>query len=386
MRQRAALARALSLQTGILLMDEPFGALDEQTRMILGEDLSVLLARTEKTIVFVTHSLGEAVFLADRVAVFSARPGTIKEVISVDEPHPRNPSFVTTEKFHQLRNKLYTLLHDEIRKAVVANRRGGAAVMNERRDRRERLASLAVQVGFVVGLLVLWYLASTRWGVSHLLLPNPVSVWEELKNVLATGEFIPDLNVTLSELAVAFVLSCTSGITLGYLISRSQYLIRVFEPLLAGIYSIPIILFLPLYVLFFGLGPASKIALGATISFFPIVLNTIAGFGFVDRIFITAARSMGASDYQMFRYVLLPAALPVILTGLRIGFTVALLSILGSETIASLAGLGHKIVHLAEAMEMSRMFAYIAFVVAIAALLNTIVSRLERRARGAWRQ
>jgi NitT/TauT family transport system ATP-binding protein len=89
MRQRAALARALSLQTDILLMDEPFGALDEQTRMILGEDLSVLLASTAKTIVFVTHSLGEAVFLADRVAVFSARPGTIKQVIAVDEPHPR---------------------------------------------------------------------------------------------------------------------------------------------------------------------------------------------------------------------------------------------------------------------------------------------------------
>ncbi len=118
MRQRAALARALSLETGILLMDEPFGALDEQTRMILGEDLSVLLARTEKTIVFVTHSLGEAVFLADRVAVFSARPGTIKKIIRVDEPHPRKPSFVTSEKFTALRNELYALLHDEIRKAI----------------------------------------------------------------------------------------------------------------------------------------------------------------------------------------------------------------------------------------------------------------------------
>src|SRR5216683_5094971 len=119
MRQRAALARALSLETPILLMDEPFGALDEQTRMILGEDLSVLLARSGKTIVFVTHSLGEAVFLADRVAVFSARPGTIKQVIAVDEPHPRKPEFVTSAKFTSLRNQLYGLLHDEIRKAVL---------------------------------------------------------------------------------------------------------------------------------------------------------------------------------------------------------------------------------------------------------------------------
>src|ERR1700757_1517768 len=119
MRQRAALARALSLETGILLMDEPFGALDEQTRMILGEDLSVLLARAAQTIIFVTHSLGEAVFLADRVAVFSARPGTIKEIIEIEEPHPRKPAFMTSEKFTNLRNQLYELLHDEIRKAVI---------------------------------------------------------------------------------------------------------------------------------------------------------------------------------------------------------------------------------------------------------------------------
>jgi NitT/TauT family transport system ATP-binding protein len=118
MRQRAALARALSLQTDILLMDEPFGALDEQTRMVLGEDLSVLLSRSQKTIAFVTHSLGEAVFLADRVAVFSARPGTIKQTIAVDEPHPRKPSFMTSPKFHALRDQLYGLLHDEIRKAM----------------------------------------------------------------------------------------------------------------------------------------------------------------------------------------------------------------------------------------------------------------------------
>ncbi len=119
MRQRAALARALSLETGILLMDEPFGALDEQTRMVLGEDLSVLLASTEKTIVFVTHSLGEAVFLADRVAVFSARPGTIKETIDIAEPHPRKSTFMTSEKFTRLRNTLFDLLHEEIRKAMV---------------------------------------------------------------------------------------------------------------------------------------------------------------------------------------------------------------------------------------------------------------------------
>ena len=252
--------------------------------------------------------------------------------------------------------------------------------MSARQDRRDKLLSRVVQVGFVLGLLVLWYLGTAYWGVSRILLPNPVNVWHELRDVITSGEFWPDLRVTLTEVAIAFAISCTAGVTVGYLISRSPYLIRVFEPLLAGFYSVPVILFLPLYVLFFGLGPGSKIALGSTISFFPIVLSTIAGFGYVDRIFVTAARSMGASDWQMFRHVLLPAALPVILTGLRIGFTVTLLAILGSETIASLAGLGHHIVQLAEGMETARMFAYIAFAVLIAALLNATVTALERRA------
>jgi len=120
MKQRAALARALCLETDVILMDEPFAALDEQTRMVLGEDLSVLLSKTQKTIVLVTHSLGEAVFLSDRVAVFSARPGTIKEIIDIEEAHPRKSEFVTSEKFNKFRNQLYSLLHEEVKKTITS--------------------------------------------------------------------------------------------------------------------------------------------------------------------------------------------------------------------------------------------------------------------------
>jgi ABC-type nitrate/sulfonate/bicarbonate transport system permease component len=253
--------------------------------------------------------------------------------------------------------------------------------MTSRRDSAQRLASRAVQIAFLLGVLALWYCATNFWGVNHLLLPNPVAVFHQLVDVLQSGEYLPDLRVTATEFISAFILAMTAGMMVGFFVSLSRYSVRVSEPLFAGIYSIPIILLLPLYVLFFGLGPASKIALGTTIAFFPIVLSTIAGFNNVDRTLVRAARSMGASNYQLFRYVLVPAALPVILTGLRMGFTVALLSILGSETIASLAGLGHHIVQLAEAMEMSRKFAYIVFVVAIATLLNVTVSYFEARGR-----
>jgi len=250
-----------------------------------------------------------------------------------------------------------------------------------RQRRNEALLTRAVQAAFVLVLVALWHLATTRWGVSHILLPQPAAVLRELADVLASGEYLGDLKVTLYEVAVAFVAATVSGTLTGYLLSRSAYLVRVFDPLLSGIYAIPTILFFPVFVLLFGLGPDSKIAIGTTISFFPIVLSTIAGFAHVDRILIVAARSMGCSDYHMFRYVLLPAAAPVILTGLRMGFILALLSILGSETIASLSGLGHRIVSLAELMKTERMFAYIVFAVAIAAALNAAVSAVEARAR-----
>jgi NitT/TauT family transport system ATP-binding protein len=129
MKQRINLARGLCVGTQVLLLDEPFAALDEQTRMVLGEDLSMLLARTGKTIVFVTHSLAEAVFLADRIVVMTARPGKVKASIAVPQPHPRSPDFMLTDEFGAIRKELYALLRDEIRATV--------ARMREARDARE---------------------------------------------------------------------------------------------------------------------------------------------------------------------------------------------------------------------------------------------------------
>jgi NitT/TauT family transport system ATP-binding protein len=133
MKQRASLARALSLQTDILLMDEPFAALDEQTRMYLGEELSGLLATTNKTIILVTHSLSEAVFLADRVVVMTARPAMIKATIDVPEPHPRDPQFMTSPRFAEQRNEIYAHLRSEIEKTV-----GGFVGKAAARDRQRR--------------------------------------------------------------------------------------------------------------------------------------------------------------------------------------------------------------------------------------------------------
>jgi ABC-type nitrate/sulfonate/bicarbonate transport system permease component len=239
-----------------------------------------------------------------------------------------------------------------------------------------------VQVGFVAVLVSTWFIVTEFKIVSPLLLPHPASVLDELWILLITGAYLPDLRVTMTEVCVAFAVSMLGGLASGYFISRSRYLVQVFEPLFSSLFAVPVVLFLPLLILIFGLGISSKIAMGIATSFFPIVLSTIAGFANVDRIYVTAARSMGCSNAQMFWQVLLPAALPVILTGLRMGFIVAFLSILGAEAIASMAGLGHRIVQHAELLENNTMFAYIALVITISLTLNIVLSYLERR--GQW--
>jgi NitT/TauT family transport system ATP-binding protein len=120
MQQRVALARALTMEPKLLLMDEPFGALDEQTRTVLGEEVSRILERSDQSIIFVTHSLSEAVYLSDRVAVMSHRPGRIKKMLEVEEPRPRDSDFMTSRIFNDLRTELFELLHDEFREAAQA--------------------------------------------------------------------------------------------------------------------------------------------------------------------------------------------------------------------------------------------------------------------------
>ena len=244
-----------------------------------------------------------------------------------------------------------------------------------------RIAQRFVQLGFLVTVALAWRIAATRGGVSPLLLPPPAAVYREFLSLLRTRTFWPDLKVTLYEVSVAFSIAAVAGSFLGYLVSRSRYATRVFDPLFAGMFAVPAILLYPLYVLFFGLGPESKIAIGATIAFFPVVLNTISALSRVDNVYVTAAQSMGASSRQLFWSVMFPAAFPIVLTGLRMGLILAFLSILGSETIASFSGLGHQIAGLAENMDTASMFAYIVFVMLIALLLNLAVSFVEGRRR-----
>ncbi len=110
MRQRVAVARALASHAGVLLFDEPFSALDEHSRLQLGMELLKVLESEQKTVIFVTHSLAEAVYLSDRIVVMTPSPGSIAEILDVDLPHPRHPSMMQSDEFHRITDRLSELL------------------------------------------------------------------------------------------------------------------------------------------------------------------------------------------------------------------------------------------------------------------------------------
>lgn len=114
MRQRVAIARSLAYQPDVLLMDEPFAALDAQTRENLQDELLRIWELHKKTIVFITHSLDEAIFLSDRVAVMTQRPGRIKKIFDIDLPRPRAPGLRNTHAFVELRQRAWEALRDEV--------------------------------------------------------------------------------------------------------------------------------------------------------------------------------------------------------------------------------------------------------------------------------
>lgn len=113
MRQRVALARTLALQPGVVLMDEPFAALDQQTRIFLGAEVRQIWKRSAQTVMFVTHDIGEAILLSQQVWVMSYRPGTIMDVVDVDLPDERDASVVSTPRFNELHNRIWLSLQAE---------------------------------------------------------------------------------------------------------------------------------------------------------------------------------------------------------------------------------------------------------------------------------
>jgi NitT/TauT family transport system permease protein len=204
---------------------------------------------------------------------------------------------------------------------------------------RERWEIVLVPVG-MFAFVGLW--AFVRWWGDYptFILPAPREVWSKLLIVVADGTLWYHSAVTLTEILGGLALGLTAATLLGYLLARSPVIERFLSPYIVASQSIPIVALAPLLIIWFGFGPFSKVLVCALTIFFPVLISTIVGLRSVEQDLVDLMRSLEASRWQVFRLLELPAALPVLLGGLKIGVTLSVIGAVVGEFAQSDRGLG----------------------------------------------
>ena len=235
-----------------------------------------------------------------------------------------------------------------------------------------------VRLGAVALLLIAWEIAA-RWFIDPLFISPPSRVLLSLGAVWDTNGVPAALRLTLFELAVAFAIAVLIGLTVGLAVGLRPFARRSLMPIILLLYGLPQITILPLFILYFGIGPASKIAFGVTHGMFPITIAIVAGVQNLKPILLVSARSMGASRWQILRWVIFPHMIPSFFAGMRLGMSGALLGVLLAELYVSTAGIGHFTTMFTENFDPTKLFGLVAMLAAMAIMLNEIVRRAETR-------
>jgi NitT/TauT family transport system permease protein len=189
-------------------------------------------------------------------------------------------------------------------------------------------------------LLLLWEI-TVRLGILDMrFFPPPTRIFRVMAEMVASGELFEHLFISLQRIVFGFLIGSIPGIVLGMLVGWFRGVRAFLDPIIAATYPIPKISLLPLLLVIFGLGEASKVATVAIAGFFLVLISTAHGVRVIDPVLIQAAENYGASGWKLFRNVILPASLPSIFTGLRLSLGVSLLIIVAAEFVAANKGLG----------------------------------------------
>ena len=239
-----------------------------------------------------------------------------------------------------------------------------------------RLASIAVFV-------VLWESTVRLGWVSPIVVAAPSTIVQSF--LTDGGQFLQAFRITAVEILVAIIVTWSLGVSLGLAAGAIPRLGFAVGPILSSLFAIPLIVWYPLFMVWVGIGPASKILFAVVSGFFPIALNTLYGVRLLDRRFTLLGRSIGASRPQMFFRILLPLALPAIISGLRIGTALCVIGVVVTEMLASFGGLGYWISYHRTLFNTGHVYLGILLALVCSLLVNWGLGYLER-AFGQWRE
>jgi NitT/TauT family transport system permease protein len=257
--------------------------------------------------------------------------------------------------------------------ASTANVAAAGAVPRARGRNQE---VLAIRVGIIVLLVVAWELASASGLFYRDVVPSLVAVGRALVAVVANPEFYRHLGITLLEVASALAIGGALGLVVGFALGGSRFLAQAFEHYLYYLGPTPKIIFFPIMIMWFGVGPASKVAMGTLSCFFPIVLSVASGMRQIDPVLIRVGKSFKTSRWQTAIKIHLPAMRAPILNGVRLGLGVAIIGTLLAETKLSNVGVGFLIMQAYSVFDMPRMYAMLIVLFTLAIGGNALVGRL----------
>jgi len=255
-----------------------------------------------------------------------------------------------------------------------------ASVQKRNSDRLHAcLRPLSVFLFFFAWFLATWLNNHVMRMYNPILIPTPLQVLQAGIESWKSGDLIVDIAASMYRVVVGFAVAAIAGVGLGVLLSRSRLSESLLEPVIEMFRPVPSLAFLPLLVLWFGIGETSKVVFIAYATFFPVFTATRLGMRQIDGVLIRAAQSMGASRSDIFRHVELPAASPSILSGLRMGFGMAFFVIVAAEYIAAESGLGFMINNSRTYFDVPRMLLGAIIIGIIGFLINIVLGKLERR-------
>jgi ABC-type nitrate/sulfonate/bicarbonate transport system permease component len=234
----------------------------------------------------------------------------------------------------------------------------------------------------LVAFLLIWQLASIPAG--RLLLPSPLDVVPAFIDEVRTGQLVTATLSSLQVFAAGYALAIVTGVALGVLMGGMPRLGATLEIYVNALNSTPRIAFIPLIILWFGLFTNAKIVVVWFQAVMPILINTYAGVQNTDPDLLEAARSFGARRGQLFRFIMLPAALPYIVTGLRLGAANAMVGTVIAELYTALSGLGYLIALFGNTFQTARLLAPVLVLAAMGMLISQLLKVLERRL-GRWK-
>lgn len=243
----------------------------------------------------------------------------------------------------------------------------------------DSLIRAAQRSAAIVVLLAGWEVLPDLGIIRPAYLPALHSVLAAFWHTTASGELLRHLAISLQRAFLGFALAIIVNIPLGLFVGWYKGVERTLEPILKLFMQIPGLALFPLFILFFGIGELSKVLIIFYACMWSILLNTISGVRNVDPLFVKSARSMGASNFALFRKVVLPAAVPPVLTGVRLGAATAVVLLVAAEMLGASSGLGFLVMDSQFKFETEKMYVAIITIALLGLALNCFLIWLERR-------